>query len=259
MQYLGNKDASLLKIKAHKFNVNHYKKFRRALYDDSLADMDLDHSSIESVVAHQKECAVEVLYRKSPGEKVNKRLVADLRFEMGSILFGQVPIDIAKKLQLIIPVPETGKYYAQGFAAASKIPYVEALFKKTDIGRSFDIADTENRKLFLNKKLGIYADLVFNKTVGIIDEAIFTGSTLKVVVHLLKSASVKEVYLFIPSPVCKSQCAFNMQPKRSMLSSYVALENIAAYFNVNGIFFQEIKSFQNSMYESGHACIKCFK
>jgi amidophosphoribosyltransferase len=259
IQHLGNNEVSLLKVKTHKFNVNHYKKIRRALYDDLISDMDFDQSSIESVIAHQKECAVEVLYRKSPGEKVNNRIVADLRFEMGSILFGQVPDDIAKKLQLIIPVPETGKYYAQGFAAASKISYVEALYKRTDMGRSFDIADTENRKLFLNKKLGIYPDLVANKTVGIIDEAIFTGSTLKIVVHLLKSASVNEVYLFIPSPICRSQCAFNMQPRRSMLASYVALENIAAYFNVNGVFFQETRTFQNSMYESGHACIKCFK
>jgi len=259
IQNIKSKDAPLLEIKEHEFSVSRYNGIRRLLYSDFQNDNNLNEYSIESVVAHQKECSIELLYRKNPGERVSNRLVADFRFEMGLNLFRQIPNEVVKKLQYIIPVPETGKYYAQGFASAAKVPYIEALYKRKDIGRSFDIADTQSRNLFLNKKLGIYPDLVANKTVGIIDEAIFTGSTLKVVIHLLKSANVKEIYIFIPSPVCKSQCSYNMQPQRSMLSSYVSFENIAGYLNVEGVYFQNYKIFQNSMIQSGHACIKCFK
>jgi amidophosphoribosyltransferase len=251
--------SSILAAREQEFNLNIYNEIRSSFYGNLPKEIELNNSSLESLVAHQKECAVEVLYRKDPGEKVNNRVIADIRFGMGVQLYWQIPENVLEKLHFIIPVPETGKYYAQGFASASKLPYIEALYKQKEIGRSFDIADSQRRNVFLNKKLGIYPDLVANKCVGVIDEAIFTGSTLKVVVHLLRSANVKGVYLFIPSPICKSQCMFNMQPQRSILSKYTTLENIAGYFNVDGVFFQNLKIFQETMIESKHACIKCFK
>ena len=243
----------------YSFDVKLYSDCRSKLYDETTQNIDAIEYSYEGILAHQKECSVEILYRKDPGEQVRNRPIAELRFNMGINLFKQIPMEVINKLEYIIPVPETGKYYAQGFAAASKVPYIEAFYKRKKSGRSFDINDKESRNLFINKKLGIYPELIDNKVIGLIDEAIFTGSTLKIAVHLLQSAKVKEIYIFIPSPICKLQCNFNMQPKRVMLSSYITKENLNDYFGVNGVYFQNLNVFQNTMRVSGFACIKCFK
>jgi len=255
-----NSDASICTtVKEYDFNLVSYRDSKNLIYQNHKKVDENNIGSKEMILAHQKECAVEVLYRKEPGEKVNDKLIADIRMNMGIELFKEIPENITKKLELVVPVPETGKYYAQGFSLISKVPYVEAIFKRQDMGRSFDITDVNNRNSFITKKLGIYPELVSNKIVGIVDEAIFTGSTLKIVIHLLKAANVREIYLFIPSPPCKTQCKFNMQPDRSMLLSYVSIENLAGYFNVNGIYLQNVRKFQNIMVDSNHACINCFK
>ena len=155
-------------------------------------------------------------------------------------------------------MPETGKYYAQGLSNILEKPYVEAFYKKTEIGRSFDIADEEKRQNFLDSKLGILSDLVANKVVAIVDEAIFTGQTLKLVKSLLDSSSVEKIYFFIASPICSKKCNFNMMPDRKLLSSEYGQDDMVRYFNIQGIIFQDLKSFEDISFDAGFTCTKCF-
>ena len=106
--------------------------------------------------------------------------------------------------------------------------------------------------------VGILPDLVNGKNVGIVDEAIFTGQTLKIVRKLLQSTSVEKIYFFIGSPMCKTKCKFNMQPDRELLCRNKTIDDLVSYFDINNIIFQDLDSFSNILSLSGFEHICCF-
>ena len=215
-------------------------------------------NSIFSYVLNQSNCSLNLIYRKKPSEFQNQKSVANWRYDLGRSLAENIPDSIKNELDIIVPIPETGKYYAQGIADFMKKPYVEAFFKKTDIGRSFDIANSDKRNEFLKCKLDVIDDLIENKVVGIVDEAIFTGQTLKVVKKLLDTTSVKKIYFLIASPVCKNKCTFNMMPDRDLLSINKSTSEIINFFDVEGIIFQDLDKYRKIVCSSGLNCSCCF-
>ena len=100
--------------------------------------------------------------------------------------------------------------------------------------------------------------LVKGKTVGVVDEAIFTGMTLKEVCKLLVDAEVGKIYLLIPTPECTNTCIYNIQPDRDFLSSSFTKEELKNYFKVEDVVFQNFHIFKNIMEESGFNYLCCF-
>ena len=209
-------------------------------------------------VAHQTRCSLNLLYRYSPQDSVANKPVAAYRLELGAGLAKVIPENVKKKLDLIVPVPETGKYYAQGLSNELSIPYAEAFIKRKEIGRSLDIGNADLRKDFIWSKLALINEIVDFKKIGIVDEAIFTGATLKIACELLNRSKVSEVYIFIPSPECKYRCKFDMLPNRTLLSEYVRDSALPSYFDVNGVYFQSESFYEKFMDSSSKFCKKCF-
>ena len=73
---------------------------------------------------------------------------------------------------------------------------------------------------------------------AIIDEAIFTGITLKVVCDMLKACSVGKMSIFIPTPLCRHRCAQYVQPDRMLLAEEMDKEDIKRYFGADELYFQ---------------------
>jgi len=113
--------------------------------------------------AHQSRCSVNYLYRKSPQDLFGDESVAKFRFKLGLALAQSLPSAVAETIDLVVPVPETGKIYAQGLAQGIGVAYVEAIYK-TDRKRSFDIENFDVRKEFLFERLGVTPDLLIGKT-----------------------------------------------------------------------------------------------
>jgi len=208
-------------------------------------------------VIRQVHCAVNYLYRKVPEDAFGRRSIAQFRFELGRSLAKSIPQDVVASVDMIVPVPETGKIYAQGLATALGLPYEEGIYK-ADRKRSFDIESFDERREFLFSRLNVVPGLLMGKSVIVVDEAIFTGATLKVVSHLLQHAGAVRVYFAIPSPEARYECKFNMQPKRNLLSDYVRKEDLWSYFNVQAVYFQHNEAFIHSIEQDGPQCVACF-
>lgn len=209
------------------------------------------------VVTRQSHCAVNYLYRKAPEDRFGSRTVARFREELGKSLSRLIPVEIVNGVDMVVPVPETGKLYAQGLATGLGLPYVEAIYK-ADSKRSFDIESFDERREFLFSRLSLVPGLLAGKGVIVVDEAIFTGATLRVVSRLLSDEGARCVYFAIPSPEARFSCNFNMQPKRGLLSEYVRKEDLSNYFNVQGVFFQDEETFTQSVEHDEPHCMACF-
>ena len=209
----------------------------------------------------QSYCSLDIVYRNKPvsTSHFSETITATTRLKLGSQLSQSIPDDIKNMIDFISPVPETGKYYAQGLAKALNVPYLESLIKAKDIGRSFDIQNSSARRDFIQNKLAVIPDLLEGKNVGFVDEAIFTGSTLKIVSEILARTNIKSVFFFIPTPECTQRCPFNMQPDRNMLSEYIRADSLSSYFDIDGVFFQDETSFESIIHnDHGNLCTLCF-
>jgi hypoxanthine phosphoribosyltransferase len=214
------------------------------------------HSGLYAAT-RQAHCAVNYLYRKAPEDAFGLSTVAELRSALGKTLANSIPHEVVAEVDMIVPVPETGKIYAQGLATALGLPYMEGIYK-IDRERSFDIENYDQRREFLFSRLNVVPGSLMGKIVLVVDEAIFTGATLKVVSYLLKQAGARRIYFAIPSPEVRYECKFNMQPNRNLLSEYVRKEDLWSYFDVQNVHFQENEAFVKAIDQHGPKCVACF-
>ena len=70
---------------------------------------------------------------------------------------------------------------------------------------------------------------------------------------------VKKIFIIIPSPTCKTQCSFNMQPIRTLLMEYTREKDLYKYFDVDGVYFQKTLNYEKLMHSANFNCTKCFK
>jgi adenine/guanine phosphoribosyltransferase-like PRPP-binding protein len=208
-------------------------------------------------VIRQSRCAVSYLYRKRPDAVFGSDSIASLRDQLGTALTRSIPSEVVDSVDMVVPVPETGRLYARGLARSLNLPYIEAIYK-SDKKRSFDIKSFDVRRNFLYSRLGVVQGVLTGKNVIIVDEAIFTGATLKVVSRLLRDEGVKKLYFAIPSPEARYRCSFNMQPERALLSDYVRREDLPSYFDAQGVFFQDEDVFMQLIEKNEQQCTACF-
>jgi adenine/guanine phosphoribosyltransferase-like PRPP-binding protein len=213
--------------------------------------------SIDSRLNRQSNCGLDLIYRCGPEEKYNGRTLASLRFEMGRNLAKQLPQEIKDQIDIISPVPQTGRYYAQGLAKELGKPYLELISKETNSGRSFDISDSTERRKFLVKKLELVMEVQASSTIALVDEAIFTGSTLRAATDLFDGMDVS-IFIMIPTPLSRSRCPYGMMPDRPLLTEYVDESALPSYFNVNRVTFMNSQIFERDFTRHNSVCAQCF-
>ena len=91
------------------------------------------HSFSPFAATDPKLCLFEFVYFARPDSQMYGRGIHAARRQMGETLAREHPVEA----DVVVPVPESGLPAAQGFAAASGIPYADGLVKNRYIGRTF--------------------------------------------------------------------------------------------------------------------------
>jgi amidophosphoribosyltransferase len=169
-------------------------------------------------------CLFEFVYFARPDSQMYGRTIHTARYEMGRSLSEEHPVDA----DVIVPVPESGIPAAQGFAAASGIPYTDGLVKNRYIGRTFIEPSQMLRDQGIRLKLNPIPENLEGKRVALVDDSIVRGSTTRKLVAMVREAGATEVHLRVSSPPYRWPCFYGMDTSdRSTL--------IAAYKDVDEI------------------------
>lgn len=212
----------------------------------------------ERVLEHQRKCCFKLVYKYDPIDMYNGGNVGKIRIALGELLSESIPQDIIQTLDYVCPVPQTGLYYAMGLAKALNVPYIQSLDNSNSKIRSFQIQNNDIRKEILWGKLHPIQELICNKNIAIVDEAIFTGATLKVVCEMLRECNVNKIYICIPTPRCNFHCEYLVHPMRKMLLEYLREEMLPSYFDADDVFFQNENNFRMKIPELQSMCMECF-
>jgi amidophosphoribosyltransferase len=183
-------------------------------------------------------CVFEFVYFSRPDSIMRGKNVHGARRRMGLSLADQAPVDV----DIVVPVPESGIPAAQGYAAATGLPYTDGLVKNRYVGRTFIQPAQSMRDRGVRLKLNAMPGELKGQRVVLVDDSIVRGSTTKQLVAMVREAGATEVHLRISSPPYRWPCFYGMDTgdRNTLLAAGKSVDEIAAFLDVDSLAYLEL-------------------
>ncbi len=152
-------------------------------------------------------CFFEHVYFARPDSRIDGSLVYDIRRELGRQLWAESGVES----DVVLPVPDSGRAFASGYAEAAQadgadVSFAEGLMKNRYVGRTFIMPTQDARERAVRLKLNPIRDVVEGETVTVIDDSIVRGTTSTQLVELLRDVGAEAVHMRIGAPPIVAPC-----------------------------------------------------
>ncbi|MCB5249949.1 MAG: amidophosphoribosyltransferase [Candidatus Cloacimonetes bacterium] len=204
-----------------------------------------------------RHCIFEHIYFSRPDSFDFEEDVYVVRQKIGELLAED---DHDLKPDLIVPVPDSSNFIAQGYAEAKKMHVTYGLIRNHYVGRTFIKPDQKIRDESVRQKFNTLAHLFKDKVVVLIDDSIVRGTTIRSIIKLILNAGAKEVHLRIGSPQVKFACYYGIDTpnKEDLIANKKTIEEIREYLNVTSYKHIDIKTLKKSVGKPDNFCYACF-
>jgi amidophosphoribosyltransferase len=152
-------------------------------------------------------CMFEWVYFARADSDIEGISVHKVRERLGQNLARIHPVE---KGTIIVPVPDSGRSTASGFAIGSNSRALEGFIKNRYVGRTFIMPHQKDRENSTHLKFNPIKSIVSGKRVALVDDSIVRGTTLRRLVSSLRCAGAKEVHVRISCPPIKFPCVFGI-------------------------------------------------
>ncbi|MDQ3971284.1 MAG: amidophosphoribosyltransferase [Thermoproteota archaeon] len=174
--------------------------------------------SIDKPHAH---CAFEYTYFAHPSSVMEGVNVYAARKRIGHFLAKKFPITDA---EVVIPVPDSARPAALGYAQQLGVPFEEGLlkdiYKKKGLMRSF-IEPYQEDRVEINKGIIPIRDVIEGKNVVIVDDSIVRGTSSASIIKTLRSARAKKITMLVTYPPIRYPCYAGIDfPSQNELLAY---------------------------------------
>lgn len=203
-------------------------------------------------------CVFEFVYLARPDSDIYGENVALSRQKMGRKLAQEHPVEA----DLIIPVPDSGRYAAIGYAYQSGISYGEGLLRNHYIGRTFIQPIQSIREDSVKIKLSPIKKILKGQRVVLVDDSIVRGTTSKKLIRLLKEAGAQEVHLRISSPPVMWPCFYGIDTpsKKDLWAANHSLEETRKWLGADSLGYLSIEGLCSvfDKIPADNFCLACF-
>ncbi len=180
-------------------------------------------------------CAFEWVYFAHRDSKLVGVSVKDARRRLGAFL-SKLLQKKGVKGDVVVPVPNSGIQAAHGIAAGLNVPLVHAIKKtgKVKEMRTFIAPSQEVREALSREKYELAEPAaVKGKRVILVDDSIVRGTSMPVLVRMLKEAGAKEVHITASAPQIVSPCfmGINFPTKEELIASKNTPEQVLKQIN----------------------------
>lgn len=176
-------------------------------------------------------CQFEYVYFARPDSILDNVSVAEARLQLGINLAKNDPILKNPEIYnnaIVVPVPDSGRSVAVGYAKEAKLPYIEGLMKNRYVHRTFIMPGQSKRKIAVKDKLNPIKNIVKDKDVILLDDSIVRGTTTQQIVSLLREkGGAKRVHLRISCPPIISPCymGIDFPTKNELIAGRLQLQH----------------------------------
>ena len=207
--------------------------------------------------ADPKGCLFEYVYLARPDTTIAGRGVQATRVEIGRQLAREYPVEA----DLVIPVPESGRYAAIGYAQESGVPFAEGLVKNSYVGRTFIQPSQTIRQLGIRLKLNPLKDVIEGQRLVVVDDSIVRGNTQRDLVRMLREAGAREVHVRISSPPVAWPCFYGIDfaSRAELIANGLSVEEICASISADSLAFVTLDALVGATKQKKeHLCRACF-
>jgi len=224
-----------------------------------------DGSDFDSYQLYEREdtahCFFEHVYFARPDSVIDDRLVYEARRDLGRAIWEESGIDT----DVVMPVPDSGRAFASGYAEAAnedgaETEFAEGLMKNRYVGRTFIMPTQDERERAVRLKLNPIRSTIEGKTVTVIDDSIVRGTTSSQLVDLLKDCGAEEVHVRIGAPPILAPCymGIDMAAREELIAADRSVDEIRDHIGADSLSYLSIDAVCTAL-ESTRAdlCLGC--
>jgi amidophosphoribosyltransferase len=202
-------------------------------------------------------CIFEHVYFANPSSKLFGDTVQIVREKLGEQLAKEAPVEA----DFVMPMPDSGRSAAMGFARASGIPLREGIVPNRYVGRTFIQPTQAQRNLAVQLKLNVVEEVVKGQRMIVVDDSIVRGTTTRGKIAQLRRAGAKEIHFRISCPPIRHACYFGIDfpDKSQLIACNRTVEEIRQYLGVDSLHFLSLEGMLKSVAKpADHYCTACF-
>jgi amidophosphoribosyltransferase len=178
-------------------------------------------------------CAFEYTYFAHPSSIMEGISIYEARKRIGQLLAEKFPISEA---DVVIPVPDSARPAALGYAQRLDIPFEEGLLKdrysKKGFMRSF-IEPYHASRVAISSSITPIRNIIEGRNVVIIDDSIVRGTSSASIIEIIRRAGAKKVGLLVTYPPIRFPCYAGIDfPSQDELLAYREAMNEKSEINI---------------------------
>jgi amidophosphoribosyltransferase len=205
-------------------------------------------------------CVFEHVYFASPASTVFNQNVQRVRENLGARLAEESPVDA----DVVMPMPDSGRSAATGYARQCGIPYREGIIPNRYVGRTFIKPTQRERVDAVRLKLNVVSDVVKDHRCIVVDDSIVRGTTTRVKMDQLRAAGAREIHLRISCPPIMWPCYFGVDfaDREHLIAAEHDVEEIRQTLGVDSLHYLSLDGLLDvakaPSYDAEHFCTACF-
>ena len=182
--------------------------------------------STDSSRAH---CSFEFTYFAHPSSNMEGHNIYVSRKKIGQFMAKKFPI---KDADLVIPVPDSARPAALGYAQELGVSFDEGLLKdrysKKGPLRSF-IEPHQSDRVEINRWIIPISEIIRDKHVVVIDDSLVRGTSSKAIIKALRRAGAKKISMLITYPQINYPCYAGIDfPSQEELATFTTGKNMTS-------------------------------
>ncbi len=189
-------------------------------------------------------CIFEYVYFARPDSIIDGISVHQSRLNMGTKLAKQIKKSWPDHdIDVVIPVPDSGRISAIQLAKELGVDYREGLVKNRYIGRTFIMPGQSIRRDSVRKKLNTIDHEFSGKRVLLVDDSIVRGNTSRKIVEMARKSGAKSVYFASAAPPVRFQNVYgiDMPAVSEFIANNNSIDEIAKSIGVDKLFYQSLE------------------
>lgn len=203
------------------------------------------------------QCIFEFIYFARPDSFIFNHNVYEMRKSFGAQLSKESPA----RVDMVIPIPDSGFPSTLGYAAQSKLPLELGMIRNHYVGRTFIEPEQRIRHFGVKIKLNPVRELLKGKKIVIVDDSIVRATTSRKIVKMFRNVGAREVHVRISSPPITDPCFFGIDtPKKSeLIASSHKVKEIQKFINATSLNYLSLEGLKKCVIgEDENFCYACF-
>lgn len=198
-------------------------------------------------------CIFEYVYLARPDSVIDGVSVYQTRLDMGKSLAEKIKREWAdKKIDVVIPIPDTSRPSALQVGLALGLDYREGFIKNRYIGRTFIMPGQALRKKSVRQKLNPIGIEFKGKNVLLVDDSIVRGTTSQQIVQMARDAGATKVYFASAAPPVRFPNVYgiDMPSRDELLATGRSDEEICKEIGADALIYQDLDALVDDIKQS---------